>query len=392
MAKRVFSLPKDHELTKTQRRAIRAPLEGRHLVIGAPGTGKSVVALKRLEKHKLNGSVYFLTYNHVLNHANQALTEMEEYDNMTTAKSWLYKKYNEIMGCNVPEIKPYLPNYDIIIEDFDEKHDYSDVSVIVDEGQDLPEKWYESLEALNIDNFYIVADQNQQITEHNSSNTELRRFLDIDKKDIIKLTENWRNSTPIAALANYFYTDKSSPRPEIPLKPSAYTPILYEYSLVNSAYDLLTRAYDNDPSKLIGVIVSNKDKRHNWYNKLKSLNSTATCSRNISTYDSENDKSVNIDFTRGGICVLCDRSAKGLEFDEVYIVIDGLTQHGIDLEPMKKRMYVMTSRARDRLYLFKSASIANDQLESILPSPNETITISSENGEQEIELLKRISI
>jgi DNA helicase IV len=113
------------------------------------------------------------------------------------------------------------------------------------------------VESLNIENFFVVADQNQQITEENSSHDELKDVLGLDSSDVIELKENWRNTTVIAAFANYFYTDKASPKPALPNKPSVYTPILYEYEMLNSAKEIILSSYDQDPSKLIGLIVAN---------------------------------------------------------------------------------------------------------------------------------------
>jgi hypothetical protein len=47
MAKREFTLPGIHELSKVQEDARAIPKMGQHLIIGGPGTGKSVLALLR---------------------------------------------------------------------------------------------------------------------------------------------------------------------------------------------------------------------------------------------------------------------------------------------------------------------------------------------------------
>jgi DNA helicase-2/ATP-dependent DNA helicase PcrA len=69
MAKREFELPGIHELSKEQEQAIRLPMEGCHLIVGGPGTGKTVVTLLRLRRYvqqsKSSDSV-FLVYNHLL--------------------------------------------------------------------------------------------------------------------------------------------------------------------------------------------------------------------------------------------------------------------------------------------------------------------------------------
>lgn len=47
---------------------------------------------------------------------------------------------------------------------------------------------------------------------------------------------------------------------------------------------------------------------------------------------------------------------KGIEFDIVFIILDGLQLYQNDIGNIKKRMYVMTSRAREKLVIFKGIS------------------------------------
>ena len=71
---RRFTLPGIHELNKDQDEALALLIEGPHLIIGGPGTGKSVVALlraRRLAKNNMNFGV--LVYNNTLRHSNRHL-------------------------------------------------------------------------------------------------------------------------------------------------------------------------------------------------------------------------------------------------------------------------------------------------------------------------------
>lgn len=51
MAARNCALPNIQDLSKVQERAHLLPLDGCHLVVGGPGTGKSVLALLRTRRH-----------------------------------------------------------------------------------------------------------------------------------------------------------------------------------------------------------------------------------------------------------------------------------------------------------------------------------------------------
>ena len=196
MAKRIFELPRQDQLTKDQRKVLRLPAEGQYLIVGAPGTGKSVVALLRLQALANTEDVHFLTFNHVLNHANKYLVDDSFETKMHTAMSWLYDlQWKIVKGTadtfnisKMPEVAPHQPNYEVLIDRFSlHNANLSGHSLIIDEGQDLPPEWYEAIESLSIENFFVVADQNQQITEHHSSRTELETCLVLNSDDVIEL-------------------------------------------------------------------------------------------------------------------------------------------------------------------------------------------------------------
>ena len=121
MAKRIFELPRQDQLTKDQRKVLRLPAEGQYLIVGAPGTGKSVVALLRLQALANTENVHFLTFNHVLNHANKYLVDDSFETKMHSAMSWLYSLHWNACRQLIPEENDYQPNYDQVIKNF-EKH------------------------------------------------------------------------------------------------------------------------------------------------------------------------------------------------------------------------------------------------------------------------------
>ena len=392
MAKRIFELPRQDQLTKEQRKVLRLPAEGQYLIVGAPGTGKSVVALLRLQALANTENVHFLTFNHVLNHANKYLVDEGFGTKMDSAMSWFYSLHWNACRQFIPEEENYQPKYDEVIKNF-ETHGLrlDGHSLIIDEGQDLPPAWYEAVESLHIDNFFVVADQNQQITEHHSSRLELETCLALDSDDVIELKENWRNTMPIASFCSYFYTDKASPKPAIPDRPSVNIPILFEYDVLDKVKEQILKEYDFDPSKLIGVFVANNLKREDWVKRLaKDDKQRNNPSPVIMTYSAYQKGDVNIDFGQGGIVVLNDMSVKGIEFDTVFIQTDGFRNISGNEESLKKRLYVMSSRAREKLYLFKS-QVQNSVLEAILPPEGEVIRFvpEGEDKEIELELLKR---
>ena len=355
MTERRFKLPGEEELNKDQDRILDLPENGQFLIVGGPGTGKSVVALLRAMKFHKNNNYVFLTYNHVLNSATKQLVNLDL--TTLTIKSWFCKMYHHFTGEDVPEDQPYKYDYNGVIKKFQSlEMEPRSLHLIIDEGQDMPVKFYESLMHAGYENFFVVADQNQQITEENSSRQELMDILGIDRDDVIELTQNFRNSYPTALLASHFFTDPASPAPDLPpeSKSALGTPILYEYEHFDDSVRMILREADRDDRNLIGVVVANNSKRDNYVNALLSMDVTLDNPHpRISTYLSKDKQDVTLDFTRGGVVVLNDRSIKGLEFDVVFIIVDGFQIFNNDIDGMKKRFYVMCSRAIKKLVLVK---------------------------------------
>ena len=224
MPKRKFELPGIQDLSKEQEAARVLPKEGQHLIVGGPGTGKSVLALIRARRHHRDRDSYlFLVFNHLLSRASgqlfgdglQGKTWMSwffETFRLTTGRSVPRKQssqngFREIDWFRVAEIVHALPADDNRESPF----------LVIDEGQDMPPQFYGVLVDLGFNRFFVVADQNQQITEANSSRKDIQDCLGLEAHDVIQLRHNHRNGYRVAKLANAFYTgDPATPPPELP--------------------------------------------------------------------------------------------------------------------------------------------------------------------------------
>jgi len=83
----------------------------------------------------------------------------------------------------------------------------------------------------------------------------------------------------------------------------------------------------------------------------------------IQSYQS--GQAVEIDFGEGGVVVLNASSVKGLEFDVVFVMLNGFEIYNNDEDSMRKKLYVMSSRAIKKLIFFQSSS---NNITKILPS------------------------
>ncbi|RLJ20733.1 hypothetical protein DJ030_06205 [bacterium endosymbiont of Escarpia laminata] len=378
MAKRRFKLPGIQDLSKDQEDARALPKSGQHLIIGGPGTGKSVLALLRSRRHHQDKEGYvFLVYNKLLNQASRQLfgakLESQQW------QSWFMKLYVTLIEEQVPRLAAKKGSNwkeidwgGVLTAINDLKLPERDFPfLVIDEGQDMPPQFYRALIDLEFENFYVVADQNQQIEpDKNSTRQEIQNALAIDPNDVIELQYNYRNTYSIARLAREFYTgDPASPPPDLPKsKHSAKRPLLFEYNN-NQFQPMIKRILkmaDLNPNRLIGVITPNNKVRRRYFDALKISDVQLDNERpRIETYQSGKD--AELLFDEGGIMVINAQSCKGLEFDTVFLA--DINEHYLNssMPDQKKRLfYVMVARAIDSVIMLKEAD-KHCPVEAILP-------------------------
>jgi len=384
MRKRRYELPGINELSKEQEAVNYLDREGKYLIVGGPGTGKSVVALLRTRLLAADKQDHlFLVYNVLLEQASRQL-----YPDLKSTRwiSWFNSIYKNLFGNFPPKrstdcadiewdqaIKRILDNDVLPLQS---KY------LVMDEGQDMPPGFYETLMALGAENIFVAADQNQQITEYNANLKQLRETLVIDQDKVIKLKENFRQKDKgyhVALLADAFYPDDpGTTRPGLPQKTSTETPLLYTYphEKFEVLIERIIKIVERNPKELIGIIVPKDDTRKKYFNELNKVMDrlqNVVGDINISTYYSGIDprELKKIRFDQGGIMVINYKSCKGLEFDTVFIadINDFYFDQGSDAT--KRIFYVMVARARERVFLLCEAE-KYCPVEKILPN-DETI-------------------
>ena len=239
----------------------------------------------------------------------------------------------------------------------------------------MPRQFYDSLIRLGFENFFVVADQNQQITNANSSRQDIEHCLGLDTADVIELRENFRNHYQVARLASEFYTgDPASPPPELPRAGPGTAPRLYVYQpddLEKVAQGIL-RLADRDPRQLIGVIAPNNTIRERYLNALLSADLRLDNPRpSIETFHGE--KRSDVSFSEGGILVINAQACKGLEFDTV--VLADIDEHYFrpnDPDATRRLFYVMVARARERVFMFMKRD-GRRLIENILPKDHDIL-------------------
>jgi superfamily I DNA/RNA helicase len=340
-------LPSYQDLSKEQDRINDLPIDGRHLVVGAPGTGKTVMGLYRAAMLKrARRRAKLLMYSRLLTQYTQnAADELLLDGTVETFHRWFFDFYYRNYGRRPPEAEPYRYDFSeaLTLINSSPPTDKAESDLIVDEGQDLPKEFY-LLTPLIADNVVVFADENQRITDWCSSIAEIKAFGGF--REVHSLTRNYRNTREIADLAAAFYTGLSSGVPESPQR-SGQKPVLRRHANLDAFADALRIYEQNNEDRTIGVFVPNGKVQRRLIRVLedKTRNPVQSYQGGLGA------KAPKLRFDAPGIIVTHYKSAKGLEFDSVFIpelqdVVD-------DLESPEIRMkfYVLVSRAREELYL-----------------------------------------
>lgn len=357
---RRFRLPSVDELTRPQEAILDLPLDGQHLVIGGPGTGKSVVALLRAGRlARLGKKHHYLAYNRILIHYCKRLAGSAAV-NAHPWITWFKGLWRGITGKAAPtlgqgwdldwkQIEAALPTLP--------PRDYSREYIVIDEGQDMPESFFRVLVMLGFENFFVVADFNQVLYPARAVNRQqLTAALALAADQVHELTYNHRNSTPVAGLAAHFcrlIADPMSPAPDAPANRPAALPILFSVDprVPTCDFASLCRRVvlmaDRQPRWLIGVLCFSESSRNAWASELTSataaLNSRLSYGiPTVGVFDGDGN------FEIGGIAVLTVQSCKGLEFDAV--VIGDIHEYWDKLANWQL-LYVAISRAIERVIL-----------------------------------------
>lgn len=373
-----FQLPGYEDLTKEQDDALALPKDGQHLVVGGPGTGKSVLALLRARRHDRDGDPYvFLVYNHLLHNASRQLFGSSLVSR--TWKSWFGREYWQTCGERLPTLPqpgqfPPLDWSEVArtIADASIDQDTRRPSLIIDEGQDMPRQFYDALVNLGFENFFVVADFNQQLNaDENSSRADIEAVLALEPSRVIELRENHRNEHRVAKLAQAFCPeDPACPAPELPPpRPSERTPVLVDYAdhQFDSLIARILKLSDRDPNRLVGLIAPNNQVRQRYYEALRSSRVQLDHGPPLlRTY--QHGMHPDLAFDRGGIAVINAQSCKGLQFDTVILldVNDHLYSQG-DPRHVKHLFYVMAARACEYVIILRNAE-RRSRVDPILPT------------------------
>jgi DNA helicase IV len=340
-------LPAYQELSREQDKINNLPLDASYLIVGPPGTGKTVMALYRasmLCKRKTH--VHLLMHSRLLSqYTDRAIQELGLDGVVSTFHNWFGTFYRSNYRRYPPQVTRYVFDWMQILEKVN-THPPAESSIahlIIDEGQDMAKEFY--LVARHVSrHFTVFADDNQRLYDQNATIEDIQTYSGLSK--VHTLTRNYRNTVEIAQLAAHFYTGLPSGIPDLPDR-SGPPPVMLRHDSLRETVDFIARFERNNPDLEIGVFVPTTRLRNKFFNRLR-----GKVTNPVQAYEGgQGAEAERLHFDRPGVKVVCYQSAKGLEFDAVFIP----ELQDCYLEPARPdfqmTFYVLVSRAREHLFL-----------------------------------------
>ncbi|MFJ1645857.1 hypothetical protein [Streptomyces sp. NPDC088258] len=339
-------IPSLLDLKIEQQATIDLPFYGNHVITGATGSGKTVMAVYRAWTLVVAGrDVSLFTHSNPLHqYLAQVAPDLTEAIKVTTYHRWLKYFWGRHFGTEPPTTDEEGFSYDwiemqryCIVRGFK-----SNAHLVIDEGQKLPVAFYQWCRIVGVGTT-VYADENQRIDDDESTLSEICRAL-VTKTDPLVLSENHRNTREIANLASEFRTDT---RDEIfsPTR-TGRTPTILKVPSLKHLLRGVSQYFGAHPKRSIGIICRSSQ-------ALREIQSTLTelkLAKHTQAYVSGDQYRDTVDFSTRPIRLVSTGSVKGLEFDSVFVPdLDAYTEDPTSVEA-RLRFLVLCTRAREDLY------------------------------------------
>lgn len=340
-------MPAYQDLSKEQDKICNMPLDESCVVTGPPGTGKTVLALYRANMLSSQGRRFrVITHSYLLcSYVSNAITELElDGNGISTYHSWFADYIRTNYECYVPQITPYNYDWNKILPLVGNKLPARQrIDLLIDEGQDLPNGFYLVLPYIGR-TYTIFADENQAITEQQSTIRQITRRTGIPNERVYLLKRNYRNSRQIAMLSGAMYTGLATGIPELPTRQGP-RPVLKRTRNFDGLLDFMVRYYELHDDLEIGVFTQTLALQDRIVAGLR-----RRTKKPIDAYRSS-DRTHMPRFGQPGIKLVTFQSAKGLEFDTVFIPELQEVRLNADRPETRTLFFVLFSRARNELFI-----------------------------------------
>lgn len=364
-----LTLPEYQDLSDEQRSVMNLELDRNHVVRGAPGTGKSVLALYRAQAAlREDMNVMMIMFNNTLrSYTEQAAAQLSiPHTRIRTLDKWFGRFFEQRFRKAAPTLPPrraggyrefdWAGCFEIAAKPRDGDARDDELHIIVDEGQDFPVEAFSFLR-LAAASVTVFADENQRITDRNTTVEQICRATGVDEPS--ELTRNYRNTRPIAEVAAHFDPSLRGGVTQVGEPPKEGGPPRLLSAQAGDAGIARIASYvriiqRRQPAWHIGVLLPEARQQAAYYDALEE---EGVAGLGMYSYDRGiMAGKAEIDFAEPGVRVLNHKSAKGLEFDLV-LLPELQTMRNPDEINFARTMYVLCSRARLALILAYSGQL-----------------------------------
>jgi len=336
MPKFQFWLPTEGKLTRIQRRAIDSsePI----FLSGVPGTGKTVVSIKRLQNASEKGKKGIIfTYGKLLRKTIEEKLENNPKIPVDNIHNWMWNAQGDGQRrlFNIMTIDENIDSTAELLKSQGMTYD----EILVDEGQDLSINTYKILKELT-PSLSISADDAQQINNQEEATNEddiLELFSDLKKFD---LDDIFRSAYELYSFAIQFVPNNAranDPRLLERLKrknSGADKPFVYLENNLDGVYDSIKDIIDENPTDNIGILFEKMFHVDEFANNLSE-------EYEISKYRNQDI----IPSELKNIILTTFKSAKGIEFD--IVIIPYFSDRAQD---KPEEYYVGATRAKNQVH------------------------------------------
>lgn len=334
--------PEKEELTDTQKNILDLPTTDDYLILGGPGTGKTVTAVYRAQKAVVNSAykpVLILVYNYPLKEYISLALKMVGASNVdvSTYHQWIYDIYREYQFGSVPKDDNEFvwDKVQKAISKIGKRYSH----IVVDEAQDFPIPLLKLINMVSVNHTYFI-DPNQSIEEGKTSTYDvIRSFFTSDK--VKELNWSFRITNEVRKLAKLFCVKGEPPiSSSSGKKPVAVGCTPNDFDELNRTLLSYINRY---PGKNIGIITNAR-----MTNRVYEYLNTHLAFVSVQRHKPPEHK---ISFTRPGVKILSFGTMKGLDFDVVFILLfDRIDSHHDKVIDFN-RVYVALTRTHGDLFL-----------------------------------------
>ena len=195
-------------------------------VVGPPGSGKTVLAVRRAQMvASANTSVVLITYSRMLRRLIAQLTVDEVQ--AKTMHQFVSTRYVRQTKAATPSTAPYVYDWNAMFTTLERLGVKPDPThVIVDEGQDLPKGFFRYLRDFGATTITVFADEDQALSDNRCTPRDIKEAARLD--DPLLLSANHRNTPEIARVAEHFHAG-DAPAAEVHRAPSGELPRVVLY-------------------------------------------------------------------------------------------------------------------------------------------------------------------